>query len=147
MNSLSIFLLDPSVKELLNAAIKAREFSYSPYSKFPVGAALRLANGQIVTGCNIENGAYSPSICAERTALCKAVSEGHRDIKAVAVIAYQEHQFTTPCGVCRQSLMEFAKDDIPIYAAKPAAIRVLVTTLRTLLPFSFTPKKTEDGKI
>lgn len=88
----------------------------------------------------MENGAYSPSICAERVAASKAISEGNMEFIACAVVAYQENQFTTPCGVCRQFLMEFAKTDIPIYAAKPSAINVLVTSLYKLLPMSFVPK-------
>lgn len=136
----TLLIPDPSIQELIKAAIKAREFAYCPYSNFQVGAALRLANGNIVTGCNVENGAYSPSVCAERTAICKAISDGHNEFIACAVVAYQENQFTSPCGVCRQFLMEFAKNDMPIYAAKPAAINVLVTSLYELLPMSFVPK-------
>lgn len=96
-----------------------------------------MADGSIVSGCNIENSAYSPTICAERTAACKAISTGNIEFKAVAVIGYQERSFTTPCGVCRQFLSEFAKDDIPVYVTKPEPSRVLVTSLRSLLPMGF----------
>lgn len=117
---------------------------FSPYSGFKVGAAIRLSNGQIVTGCNIENAAYSPSVCAERTAICKAVSEGHKDFSALAVVAYQENSFTTPCGVCRQYISEFALNDIPVYVAKPSPHRVLVTSISQLLPLAFVPLKMVD---
>lgn len=96
-----------------------------------------------MSGCNIENAAYSPSICAERTAACKAVSMGHKEFIAVAVVAYQEDSFTTPCGVCRQFLNEFCKRDMPVYVAKPSPCRVLVTSLNSLLPMSFVPLPTD----
>lgn len=112
-------------------------FIYSPYSNFKVGSAIRVADDTIVGGCNIENSAYSPTICAERTAASKAISTGHIEFKAVAVIGYQERSFTTPCGVCRQFLSEFAKDDVPVYVTKPEPSRVLVTSLRSLLPMGF----------
>lgn len=112
---------------------------YSPYSKFQVGAAIRLADGTISSGCNIENASYSPSICAERTAVVKAVSMGHREFLSIAVVAYQENSFTAPCGVCRQTLCEFAKSDMPVYIAKPSPTRVLVTSLNKLLPLQFVP--------
>lgn len=144
---------------MIYAAIEARRFSYrfefikvrfsmklynispySPYSKFKVGAAIRLDDGTIFGGCNVENAAYGPSICAERTAICKAVSAGFTEFKAVAVVAFQEQSFTTPCGVCRQFLNEFVKDkDIPIYVCKPEPNEVLVTSINTLLPMSFVP--------
>lgn len=108
-----------------------------------MGAAIRLTDGTIVGGCNIENAAYSPSICAERSAACKAVTTGHREFTAVAVVAFQEDSFTTPCGVCRQFLSEFAKGDIPVYVAKPSPCRVLVTSLNSLLPMSFVPLPTD----
>lgn len=91
----------------------------------------------------MENAAYSPSICAERTAVCKAISIGHTEFKAVAVVAYQENSFTTPCGVCRQVLSEFVKEDIPIYVAKPTPCKVLVTSINSLLPMGFVPLKTD----
>lgn len=93
---------------------------------------------------NVENAAYSPSICAERTAACKAISTGHSEFKAIAVVAFQQDSFTTPCGVCRQVISEFAKkDDIPIYVAKPSPVRVLVTSIKSLLPLSFVPLPTD----
>lgn len=115
--------------------------NFSPYSEFKVGAAIRLANGTISSGCNIENSSYSPSICAERTAACKAISDGHHDFKAIAVVAFQEKSFTTPCGVCRQFLSEFAHKDVPVYVAKPSPHQVLVTSIGSLLPMGFVPVK------
>lgn len=127
------------VQELINAAIKAREYSYSPYSNFKVGAAIRLTDETISTGCNIENAAFSPAVCAERTAAVKAVSQGLREFKAIAIVAYQQEFYTSPCGVCRQFLAEFASNDVPIYLAKPSPLNVLVTKMSSLLPASFGP--------
>uniref|UniRef100_A0A1L8DXQ1 Cytidine deaminase n=1 Tax=Nyssomyia neivai TaxID=330878 RepID=A0A1L8DXQ1_9DIPT len=129
--------LDKDVQELITAAIDARTRAHCPYSNFPVGAAIRTKCGQIFKGCNIESCTHTPSICAERTAIAKAVSEGYKEIVAVAVIGQQEKAFTTPCGVCRQFMSEFAEKDIPIYVAKPAAITVMVTSLFKLLPHRF----------
>ncbi len=97
--------------ELVRMALKAREFSYSPYSNFQVGAALLDDEGNVFTGCNIENSAYSPSICAERTAIAKAVSEGHKNFKKIVVVGGFKGDEAlvscSPCGVCRQVLAEF----------------------------------------
>lgn len=136
---------------MIQAARQARKFAYVPYSNFPVGAALRCPPGSegtgqeqsqmVYTGCNVENGAFSPTVCAERTAAVKAVSEGRSKFTAVAVVALQEQSFTTPCGVCRQFLSEFiAHGDVPVFVAKPECSRVLVTTFNQLLPFSFVTK-------
>ncbi|CRL04798.1 CLUMA_CG017854, isoform A [Clunio marinus] len=133
--------LESSTQELVLKAIEARNFAYCPYSKFAVGAALRATTGEIFTGCNIENGAHSPSLCAERTAIAKAVSEGFRSFTEIAVVAYQEESFTPPCGVCRQTLSEFAPTDMKVYLAKPSPGRVLVTSVFQLLPYRFNPEK------
>ncbi len=98
------------VKELIRAALEARKNSYSPYSEFQVGAALLGKNGKIYTGCNIENAAYSPTNCAERTAFFKAVSEGIREFEAICIVGGKKDgqlDYTAPCGVCRQVMMEF----------------------------------------
>ena len=95
--------------DLLAAASRAREFAVAPYSNFAVGAALRTADGQIVTGCNVENATYGLTVCAERVALFKALSEGRRRFTHVAVIADTEDP-TPPCGACRQLLWEFGGD-------------------------------------
>lgn len=92
------FCIDSSVQELIQAAIEVRKNAYCPYSDFAVGSAVRTKSNEIITGCNVENGAYGPSICAERNAFCHAVALGHREFIGVAVVAYQEKSFTTPCG-------------------------------------------------
>ena len=102
------------VKELIRAAMEARQNSYSPYSEFQVGAALLAKNGKIYTGCNIENAAYSPTNCAERTALFKAVSEGVREFEAICIVGGKKDgalDYTAPCGVCRQVMMEFCNPE------------------------------------
>ena len=94
-------------QELCQAAIAMLDRSYSPYSHFPVGAALECSDGTVFTGCNIENAAYGLTICAERTAIFKAISEGHRDFKRI-VIAGKSEDYCVPCGSCRQVMQEFA---------------------------------------
>jgi cytidine deaminase len=98
-----------SDSELIAAARRARQFARAEYSKFKVGAALETADGTIVTGCNIENSTYGLTICAERVAMFKALSEGHRKFRRIAV-AFDTHAPTPPCGACRQVLWEFAGD-------------------------------------
>ena len=98
------------VEELVEKAMKAMEMSYSPYSGFRVGACLLTSDGDYYTGCNIENAAYTPTNCAERTAFFKAVSEGKREFRAICIVNENvngEHDFCAPCGVCRQVMMEF----------------------------------------
>lgn len=103
-------------KDLINQAIKARELSYSPYSNFKVGAALLCKDGTVYTGCNIENASYSEAVCAERTAILKAVSEGKKDFIAIAIVGGIEeiNDFTYPCGACRQVMSEFCSQDFKI---------------------------------
>ena len=96
-------------RQLVEHAFAMHQFSYVPYSHFPVGAALACEDGTVFTGCNIENAAYGPTNCAERTAVFKAVSEGHLRFKRIAIAAATE-EFCPPCGVCRQVLAEFDKD-------------------------------------
>lgn len=122
-------------KALLRAAMAAREFSYSPFSHFRVGAAILTAEGEIVTGCNIENSAYSPTLCAERCAVAKAVSEGKRRFVAIAVVG-PEDSYTMPCGVCRQVLYEFC-DDALIVLCGGTDTHYTETTLGALLPNGF----------
>ena len=119
---------------LIRAAFAAREKAYTPYSHFKVGAALLAQNGQVFTGCNIENAAYTPTNCAERTAVFKAVSEGHRNFTRIAIAADTE-RFTAPCGVCRQVLQEFAPELEVILVNREG--RTLELTLRELLPYGF----------
>ena len=101
------------VKSLIEKALQAREAAYAPYSHYRVGAALLARDGSIYTGCNIENAAYSPTNCAERTAFFKAVSEGQRHFMAIAIVGGPENgpiaQYAYPCGVCRQVMMEFCE--------------------------------------
>jgi cytidine deaminase len=102
------------IKKLIQTAMRQLIFSYAPYSNFKVGAALLAQNGEIYTGCNIENAAYSPSNCAERTAIFKAVSEGCLDFTAICIVGGQNGiltAYTPPCGVCRQVMMEFCDPD------------------------------------
>lgn len=103
-------MMEINEMELVKKAIEAKEFSYSPYSHFRVGAALLAKSGKIYTGCNIENAAYSPTNCAERTAVFKAVSEGEREFAAIAVAGDGE-DYIAPCGVCRQVLSEFCEPE------------------------------------
>jgi cytidine deaminase len=103
------------INELINKAKNAREHSYSPYSRFKVGAALKTKNGMVFTGCNIENSSYGLSICAEREAIFKAISAGERDLDTIAVVTDSD-KLTTPCGACRQVMWEFSKDMTVIVA-------------------------------
>lgn len=123
------------IKELINKAIQAREKSYSPYSNFKVGASVMGESGKIYSGCNIENAAYSPTICAERVAIFKAISNGEREIKKIALIGSTD-SFTYPCGVCRQVMTEFASDDFEIIVAKNIEEYVSYA-LDDLMPNSF----------
>ena len=126
--------------ELINRASKVKENAYVPYSGFQVGAALLTTNGKIYTGCNIESASYTPTICAERTAIFKAVSEGDREIEAIAVIGDAEYTF--PCGVCRQVIREFGKDIKIIIGKSEEEYKVF--TLDQLLPNSFGPEDLEQ---
>ena len=126
-----------SLDELKAAAVAMLDRAYCPYSHFPVGAALECADGTVFTGCNIENASYTPTICAERTAVSKAVSEGHRDFVRI-VIAGRSEDFCVPCGVCRQVLREFAPDLEIICLNGTGEERVF--TLPELLPHSFGPE-------
>jgi cytidine deaminase len=124
---------------LIDAAREARKMSYSPYSRFAVGAALLCGSGKVYTGCNIENGAYSPTCCAERVAFFKAISEGERDFKAIAIVGGEaggEEKFCPPCGVCRQALSEFSEQDFRIIMTDGKSAKVM--TLGELLPLGFT---------
>ncbi len=123
--------------ELVALALEARENSYSPYSGFKVGAALLTKNGRVYKGCNIENGAFSPTNCAERTAVFSAVSDGEKDFSAIAVVGGAEeiNAFCPPCGVCRQVLSEFCNADFEIHLFNGEEIETF--TLGDLLPEAF----------
>lgn len=128
-------LNDEIRRRLIAAAQDVRKHAYAPYSNYRVGAALLTADGTIFTGCNVENSSYSPSICAERTAVVKAVSEGVRTFAAIAVVTPNG---VSPCGVCRQVLYEFAPDLIVIMADASGKVRAEMS-LRDLLPLGFAP--------
>lgn len=136
-------LTQKTIQELIAAAIDARKKSYSPYSHYQVGAALLAIDGQVITGCNIENASYSPTNCAERTAFFKAVSEGITQFSAIAIVGSPKgdslSQYAYPCGVCRQVMMEFCSpSDFHIIVAK-SEDDYRVITLQDLLPEGFGP--------
>ena len=130
-------------KELIRQAKKAMEFAYAPYSGYKVGAALLTKTGKVYLGCNIENAAYGPTNCAERTAIFKAVSEGEREFSCIAVVGGKDgvvEDVFPPCGICRQVMQEFCEPDFMIYMGRGddsfEAVR-----LEELLPFGFSAKK------
>ncbi len=129
-----------TAEKLIKKAMEAREKAYAPYSRFYVGAALLTEAGQVYTGCNIENAAYGPSNCAERTAFFKAVSEGERSFLAIAIVGAGEKssgQYAAPCGVCRQVMAEFCRpEDFTVIIANTAG-EYYVRTLGELLPDGF----------
>lgn len=131
---------EAQIHELIEIAVRQLQFSYTPYSGFKVGAALLSDNGTIYTGCNIENAAYTPTNCAERTAFFKAVSEGVKDFQAICIVGGKNGKLTeyaAPCGVCRQVMMEFCDPeqfDIILATGKED---YKVFKLKDLLPFGF----------
>ena len=130
------------VKELIEQAVDAMEYAYAPYSSFKVGAALLAEDGTVYQGCNIENAAYTPCNCAERTAFFKAVSAGVKEFKAICIVGGKEGvltKFTAPCGVCRQVMMEFCnpKEFQVILAVDEDNYRIF--TLEELFPMGFGP--------
>lgn len=135
--------MDINVEELIRQALEMRKMSYTPYSHFNVGAALLAANGTIYTGCNIENASLTPTNCAERTAFFKAVSEGVRDFEAIAIAGGPDNatelEYCPPCGVCRQVMSEFCRDDFKIIMAK-SVTEYKIVTLSENLPDRFGPK-------
>ena len=134
-------------KELVAAAIEAREKAYTPYSGFQVGAALLGKNGVVYQGCNIESATYTPSNCAERTAFFKAVSEGQREFEAIAIVGGKAgeavSEYCPPCGVCRQVMMEFCDPDTFRIILGRTPDEWKVYTLSELLPLGFSSKNLE----
>ena len=127
--------------KLIQMAFEGMKNAYAPYSNFQVGAALLADSGRIYTGCNIENAGYSPTNCAERTAVFKAISEGAREFEAIAIVGGRDDELSplcSPCGICRQVLAEFCEPEMPVILGTPEEMRVL--TLGELLPFAFTKK-------
>lgn len=135
------------IHELIRIAAEQLAFSYTPYSHFKVGAALLSKNGKIYTGCNIENAAYTPTNCAERTAFFKAVSEGVTEFEAICIVGGPEgvlEDYTPPCGVCRQVMMEFCRpEEFQIILAKGQE-DYRIYRLEELMPLGFGPGNLEE---
>ena len=133
--------------KLLEEAKKARLMAYAPYSKFKVGAALLTKSGKVYHGCNIENAAYTPANCAERTAFFKAVSEGENEFEKIAVVGAMEGReadnICSPCGVCRQVMMEFCNPKTFKIILANGKGNILVSSLDEILPYGFGPKDLE----
>ena len=123
---------------MLNLAYEAMEKAYTPYSHFQVGACLKGESGKYYLGCNIESASYTPTNCAERTAVFKAVSEGERNFAGIVIVCSGKNP-AAPCGVCRQVLREFCKDDMPVVFADNKR-NYVESTLGALLPHSFGPE-------
>lgn len=140
IRALAVKELSLDWRELVEAATEARQGAYAPYSRFAVGAAVRVASGRIYTGSNIENAAWGLTVCAERVAIWKAVSAGERDLVALAVVT---ETGATPCGSCRQVMAEFA-EELPVVIADTAG-HVWRTTLAELLPHAF-PRANLSGR-
>lgn len=130
------------VGRMIRAAMEALKFSYAPYSHFKVAASLLTGDGTIYTGCNIENAAYSPGNCAERTAFFKAVSEGEQDFAAICIVNENEeggHDICPPCGMCRQVMMEFCRPEDFFIILAAGEENYEIHTLGELLPLGFGP--------
>ena len=130
------------IEKLIDTAIKQLDFSYTPYSGFTVGAALLTKKGEIYTGCNIENASYTPTNCAERTAIFKAVSEGVRDFQAICIVGGKDGvltEYAAPCGVCRQVMMEFCDPETFQIILAVDKEKYDIFTLNELLPLGFGP--------
>lgn len=139
----------PDTKELIEQAIAAMSHAYTPYSGFRVGAALLAQNGTVYQGCNIENAAYTPCNCAERTAFFKAVSEDVRDFQAICVVGGKDGiltDYTAPCGVCRQVMMEFCDPDTFQIILAIDTENYQIFTLKELLPMGFGPANLKVDK-
>lgn len=136
-------MTEDQIKELIKIAVAARKNSYSPYSHYQVGAALLATDGQVFPGCNIENAAYTPTNCAERTAFFKAVSVGVRDFTAIAIVGSPEGDEITqrayPCGVCRQVMMEFCNPEVFQVIVARSLEEYEIRTLKDFLPEGFGP--------
>lgn len=130
------------VQEMIDLAIEQLKYSYTPYSGFKVGAALLTKDGKLYTGCNIENAAYTPTNCAERTAFFKAVSEGERAFEAICVVGGKDGiltEYAAPCGVCRQVMMEFCSPETFKIILATSREQYEIFTLKELLPLGFGP--------
>lgn len=131
-------------QQLIDLAVEARENAYVPYSGFKVGACLLAKSGKVYLGCNIENSAYGPTNCAERTAFFKAISEGEREFEKIAIVGGKQEDLSdlvAPCGVCRQVMAEFCDENFIVLLGNPKNIREF--KLNQILPLAFTPKDLE----
>lgn len=129
-------------EKMIDVAIEQLQYSYTPYSHFKVGAALLTKGGKLYTGCNIENAAYTPTNCAERTAFFKAVSEGEREFQAICIVGGKDGvltEYTAPCGVCRQVMMEFCNPETFQIILATDREQYEIFTLKELLPLGFGP--------
>ncbi|KAJ8360622.1 hypothetical protein SKAU_G00171470 [Synaphobranchus kaupii] len=133
------------IKGLIRKSLEAKEFAYCPYSKFRVGAALLTQDGTVFTGCNVENACYNLGVCAERNAISKAVSEGYRTFKTIAIASDLTEQFISPCGGCRQFMREFGTH-WEVFLSKPDG-SYLEMTVEELLPVSFGPEDLKSKKL
>lgn len=132
------------ISRLIDRAIEGMSYAYTPYSGFRVGAALLTESGKIYTGCNIENAAYTPTNCAERTAFFKAVSEGERHFAAICIVGGKDGKladYTSPCGVCRQVMMEFCEPEQFKIILAISREEYRIYTLKELLPEGFGPAR------
>ena len=137
--------MDKKYQDLIERAFQVRKKAYSPYSHFKVGAALLCKNGNVYEGCNIENGAFSPTICAERVAFVEAIKNGEREFEAVAIVTGPKdanvYEMGSPCGVCRQFMSEFCNDDFKIIMTKMKSNGELIEskefTMEEILPKRF----------
>lgn len=127
---------EANIKRMLEVANKAKENSYSPYSKFRVGAAILCKDGSIFPGTNIENCSYPAGTCAERSAISCAISNGHRDFEAILITSDIKDDFITPCGICRQAIVEFGNLEVILTQGNGTLKR---THIADLLPMAFTP--------
>lgn len=136
------------MEELVKEALRMREYSYVPYSHFRVGAALLTRDGKVYTGCNIENAAYTPTNCAERTAFFKAVSEGEREFTAIAIAGgaedKEELDYCSPCGVCRQVMMEFCNPETFRIILVKSETEYQTFSLKEMLPLGFGPNNLQE---
>lgn len=135
-----VLMTDEERHNLIEQANEARRYAYAPYSNYPVGAALRTKSGRVFTGVNVENAAYPTSMCAERTAVFKAVSEGEHEFDAIAVVT---DNGGSPCGSCRQVLAEFGQDTTVLIANGEGEL-LQETTVKDLLPGAFTPEQLKN---
>ncbi|XP_017306362.1 cytidine deaminase b [Ictalurus punctatus] len=133
------------VTGLIRQSLEAKKFAYCPYSKFRVGAALLAHDGKVFTGCNVENACSNLGICAERTAIAKAVSEGYKNFKAIAIASDLCEQFISPCGACRQFMREFG-GGWAVYLSKPDGSYVEMT-VEELLPEAFGPEDLKRKRV